>query len=976
MPEEILFNDFSAGWIPSDDPISGRKNGLSNMDNLCLDTTGALTNISRFGQITSGAGIPGAIDLDSSANGLYQAIPGQGIYRDVTKISGAGTVSSYKTAFGAAFNYELIASDAIRLKDDGTTTSNLGITGAPTPTVAISSPNYCDPITPSGSYTAYTDTGSSSTATPTVNYTATTPGFCGIETSSALGFSDWTTLNMGASPALPQSDTDIITVSLQAVSGTLANITAIHFLITCGAAPFFVATKSLSILFDNIYTVTFYRSDFSGVYQPNWAYVDKGVFNIQLDVSGPTNVIIGGTNIPVVDAAVTTYTTHYTFYNGVAINGASYQYIEIGVNNNGSYIATSGYVPSSISAGIYTTQVVNFSVGVTHFADTQVTNIWLFRRGGNLGQFYRVAVLSNTDQTYIDNLSDESALTLGITFNTNLISVDSTSITDPIYSIVGPIESRWFYFTANFMYPSDINNPDVVNPSLGVRTAGGQERFLFAQKVAEGIVLVATSKDFYILSGTFATLADGSIDLYYRSLVCSHPAISPDSTYHDQAIYYTASDGLRAVSINGQSELLTFPSLNTLYLGDTNQYGYTVVNLSYNTGSNPLRIPIVIQNNKLYIALPGSNRIDTYDLARENWRTVIPENAPLIIAMCIGINGHVIVSAAATAFYWTLEDPFYGSTSNFVYTLRTPFGKVPIFTRNDYYTLKIKGQFTAAAIGVEFDDGTSLAGTFTCLNEININLTDSVTNKAPIRKAARVYISGTSQGVSNQIIIRSISFVVDPRPMQVTQMLIRPDNFESSSNKRMRVWPIVVDTLGSDVHVYGLTTGGEALLATINSTDKSTFSIFYTTDVFAVDYGLRIVGPNPFEFYGLVQPTIVQTLPQGNEYDQVGPVEWRWSKIQMFIVRIFTFTGGSLPYMLYMDEVLIDSGSINLAAGIEADYEVMVSKGTQGTVLRLVFGPTAFEFMRYYVKFKVTPSGNNTTDSTSWVTVPGKGANI
>jgi hypothetical protein len=44
MPETIFHNDFSAGWVPADNYVNGRKNGLLQMDNLCLDDNGALTS--------------------------------------------------------------------------------------------------------------------------------------------------------------------------------------------------------------------------------------------------------------------------------------------------------------------------------------------------------------------------------------------------------------------------------------------------------------------------------------------------------------------------------------------------------------------------------------------------------------------------------------------------------------------------------------------------------------------------------------------------------------------------------------------------------------------------------------------------------------------------------------------------------------------------------------------------------------------
>ena len=43
MPEQLTLNDFSAGWIPSDDPNNGRKNGFLKMDALELEPNGSVT---------------------------------------------------------------------------------------------------------------------------------------------------------------------------------------------------------------------------------------------------------------------------------------------------------------------------------------------------------------------------------------------------------------------------------------------------------------------------------------------------------------------------------------------------------------------------------------------------------------------------------------------------------------------------------------------------------------------------------------------------------------------------------------------------------------------------------------------------------------------------------------------------------------------------------------------------------------------
>ena len=47
MSEQILINNFSAGWCPSDDAVNGRPNALLQMDNLEIDRNGALISAAK-----------------------------------------------------------------------------------------------------------------------------------------------------------------------------------------------------------------------------------------------------------------------------------------------------------------------------------------------------------------------------------------------------------------------------------------------------------------------------------------------------------------------------------------------------------------------------------------------------------------------------------------------------------------------------------------------------------------------------------------------------------------------------------------------------------------------------------------------------------------------------------------------------------------------------------------------------------------
>lgn len=140
MPKTLTINDFSAGWIPQDDPVGGRKNGLLKMDSVELDQTGALI-------LTGGVTNVNSTNYPADAHTLYSkflsgvphsylATTGGHVYRDTNSLAGTGG-SVTRAAFGSAFDYVFMFSGTFRRKDDGTTTSVIGVTAPTAPTVSL-----------------------------------------------------------------------------------------------------------------------------------------------------------------------------------------------------------------------------------------------------------------------------------------------------------------------------------------------------------------------------------------------------------------------------------------------------------------------------------------------------------------------------------------------------------------------------------------------------------------------------------------------------------------------------------------------------------------------------------------------------------------------------------------------------------------------------------------------------------------------
>jgi len=121
MPQ-LLINDFSKGWCPSDDAINGRKDALLQMTGLDLEQNGAV-------RMTGGTEIVSSA-LAASSHTLYSTYLGGQKFRYVAMQNGHvarnGTVivtnnGFNRTAFGKGFDRVLIFSGNARVQDDGFT---------------------------------------------------------------------------------------------------------------------------------------------------------------------------------------------------------------------------------------------------------------------------------------------------------------------------------------------------------------------------------------------------------------------------------------------------------------------------------------------------------------------------------------------------------------------------------------------------------------------------------------------------------------------------------------------------------------------------------------------------------------------------------------------------------------------------------------------------------------------------------------
>lgn len=880
---EILIKDYSGGWMPGEDPIQGRKNGLLKMNNVELDSNGALTLCG--GTVVKQTGFPSNAHtigsrLINGARHDYSLLADGSIYRDITSIATGG--DSTNGAIGTAFNFTLLVSGDKRIKDNGSAVVNLGVlppTAFTQPTVNSTNFPYAFIGDVGANYVAITGTATNPTLGGNVYLQLTTDanGFAVVQTYAGTGAPYNANLLTGVGGA-----------------GNIGYATDADFIVIQGYTPYpWGVTLEFDVLLQAGNVTGDQVSDF---YAIKLELVDQefdpytGVFTIRTRRDAFTRfgskaldwstvygfrLTVVSTNIPTTINFLGSYfgNTMIQMAGGSRAQFGVYQYLQVNVNDTGSYQAKSIAGPLSNPITINGNQALLIPQDT---ADTQVNQAWIYRRGGLLEKWYRVKVFTMVAGAYggvatQDILGDQDALTLKLILNLNLVSIASTTITDKIFDIVGPVNGRWYYFTTNFMYPSDINDPDLVDASIAVRITGSSsELLMWARQVTDSTILVGTSLDVYTLSGTFATFPDFTIDIYFRPLHCEYPPLTCDAVVWGSQVYYLANDGWRIIDGSGGNPSLVSPNLDRLYRGETVE-GYTGANLKVLPRS--VRFPIVIAKNKMwcFVTGVGTLRIEVYDFIRQYWRPVVYSLGE-VSAACRTQDGQVL------AFYTDKKlrevdvqssKLIDGATKQSVLIKSMVFDGGAPRCRKDSSTVKLRA-LNADAINISIIvDGSltinsagnsTVSSTFVKDQFFDIS---AVANLALV-KTYQV-ILGTDSTIAN-LIVDDISILYDQRPEQRSFLRIQSNNYGTSARKRIATIPFQLDSLGNDVTVIPYLDGVAQPTGTYNSSRKTSFNYEFLIEggdlARALDYEYVIHSAGLFEFFGFGEPRIVETYQQ------------------------------------------------------------------------------------------------------------------
>jgi len=720
------------------------------------------------------------------------------------------------------------------------------------------------------------------------------------------------------------------------------------------------------------------RAAFGAAYDR--VFICSGNYRVSDTGSTPTNLGIATPTITsVADSGVT----------GLLTGTYDYKMIKVQI------LAESSYEAKSAPSAVLTLTIALKQVTVTTGNPGAGFEFWVFRRGETLGAtYYRVGIVTSGNTTLTDNLIDIDAITIGRVLNENIISIASGSISDPILEMVGLVFGRMIYFTQDLIYFSEIASPDTVDPEQAIAHSGDDsELFLWARLVGENTILVATTKDLYILTGTFITTPDGILDVSLRPLGVEARPLSRDAAVYNGRVLYFSTYGWRSVDPTGISESLVIPNTDRMYRGEaiggendgspTPDY-YGVPSWAQDT----LRYSIAVSEERAWCRTPtlegspadGADtdnfRLEVLDLAKRYWhnRTLAPE-----LLHSTEENAVVGVFKESSSYYLYFIDHFeskrldFGAAgvSNQTIKLKTIFHDTGNPRNRKESTMLLLGIDTGnvAATIAAFKDGdqaTSIAlGTVTA-NGWTEKLID-INSAVGKFKNLQIYITVAT----TEFRLTYIAIEYNPFPDQVFRYIIDAYDFGelSPNKKRVRVWPILIDTLGQNVTATPSVDGSNLATQTLNKNGKLMELIHIKTDAFGIDYGLVLSSTNPFEVWKPFPPQVIQALPLPSRFDQIGPVEMaRYGRIIKFEIRIIAFGGTTIPYDLFIDDTSEATGNITVVASKESTEIIkMPQQSLDGNIVRLVLGPTSFDFHRIYTRLQVMVSGSETDNV--WITL-------
>ncbi len=634
MTERLPRGDYSLGWYPDADPIKGPPTAVPRMDNLVLDEEGILSL--RKGSSTLHTLTPAQVRslYTTYLNGVKKrfATAGGVVYCNGSQLMTGLTEDNYDCPWGSMLGQVFFSGIGTnqRKKYDGSTVRNWGIakpTGAVT--AAALAADYkvfatCDSsespgfVATEGTVTFVT--GQDGVANHAVQLTASSSTARGCMTKTFAAETDYTAYVGGG------NGTDDDLVDFYCYITDPASITSITLMIDCNG-------NSVNPFQDDYYAYQFEAGLETDVRLSEQEFLDS-----DFDAEGFDRYRIREqlearkTSVPVVTFRVdqpignagwnhfsvprgkfvrigntsgkdwrtikairlvftcTSATSAVLAFDQIQIMGGdnrpltgTYRYRVVGVYNNGVYEAKSVVSDATASINLKAQGVqLTLSSAFISSLDSQVNELWVYRMGGYLDRFYRVAVKTggpfSGQQTIDDTTSDRKAMLTNTVLESDLVPPPSI-----IKGIAGPHFFRLFILTPTHLYISKRNNPDGYAYNHVAKIAGLDETCLWICQ-AQDCLWIGTTRDIYRVAGDFAENPDGTLNMEVRGVGIGNPPLNEAIAQEGDLICYLAADGWRQFTGHASTSLLD--GVRTLYAGTSwtrNGVSYVTMSLAART---------------------------------------------------------------------------------------------------------------------------------------------------------------------------------------------------------------------------------------------------------------------------------------------------------------------------------------------------------------------------------------------------------
>jgi hypothetical protein len=221
---------------------------------------------------------------------------------------------------------------------------------------------------------------------------------------------------------------------------------------------------------------------------------------------------------------------------------------------------------------------------------------------------------------------------------------------------------------------------------------------------------------------------------------------------------------------------------------------------------------------------------------------------------------------------------------------------------------------------------------------------------------------------------------VEVLPPRLEFFRIPNTNYGVAARKRIRTIPVIIDTYGTPVTFTPILDGVlQSNSTTFSSSGKTTLYHYFIDDVFPTDIGGQISSVNsgqPFEFYELGVPENVEVLPVPKRLDQLNMRFDRLGKLFNLRTRLIAMGDLNIPFAIYESDLNaavvtnvnpVLTGNIPVTPFVDNTWETQLPKSINGTIFRIVLGPTDFPFHRFDMQVRVAQSGME-SDS-KWVPI-------